>query len=366
MEISYRRQHNESFMIIELDEYQASYEEKMIKSNDINALLKFSKISKNGIDQYWYDISKKQSLEDYVETNGLTAELLSKIILYLHLALEETDRFLIDSRHIYLSSETVFIEKVKDSTRIYLTYAPEDFSDINTQFGAILEKLLTKTSCCDKDVTELICTLYDISQSRDYTLLELVELIEEKCPSTKEPYVETITLEEREEIKDEKDDYIADYYNEEEPDSESIFTKIFSAIKDFAKGRKEDRKSNTESEDFVVDPNTDYREKTVLLTETQNALGKLVYDGSGHEDDFIISSDNFRIGSAIQNDAVIHARTVSSAHAKIKRNKGDYFITDMNSSNGTWVNGRVVNYKEEVKLKAMDQIRFADVNYVFM
>lgn len=41
MEISYKRTHKESYMIISTEEYVSDYEEQMLKENEIRSLLSF-------------------------------------------------------------------------------------------------------------------------------------------------------------------------------------------------------------------------------------------------------------------------------------------------------------------------------------
>ena len=66
MEISYKRTHKESYMIISTEEYVSDYEEQMLKENEIRSLLSFYTMEMNGRIQFWYDISGKQSLKDYL------------------------------------------------------------------------------------------------------------------------------------------------------------------------------------------------------------------------------------------------------------------------------------------------------------
>jgi pSer/pThr/pTyr-binding forkhead associated (FHA) protein len=57
---------------------------------------------------------------------------------------------------------------------------------------------------------------------------------------------------------------------------------------------------------------------------------------------------------------------VSRRHAKISRNGKQFILEDLNSTNGTTVNGRELNYQEKYALTGGDRIRFADVNYLFL
>ena len=127
----------------------------------------------------------------------------------------------------------------------------------------------------------------------------------------------------------------------------------------------EDKPEPLAAEDFVIEPDYEMDEKTVLLSESK-PVGRLVYDGNSNEDDFIINKDVFRIGTGKANDAIIHARTVSGNHAKITKEGNDYYLTDSNSTNGSFLNSLPLVYRKPYKLKPMDVIRFATESYIFL
>src|SRR5437870_4478318 len=63
------------------------------------------------------------------------------------------------------------------------------------------------------------------------------------------------------------------------------------------------------------------------------------------------------------NSIVIEDSSISLMHAKITRKNGDFFLKDLNSTNGTFVNGQPVG---EARLRDADRVRFADVTTQFM
>ena len=65
-------------------------------------------------------------------------------------------------------------------------------------------------------------------------------------------------------------------------------------------------------------------------------------------------------------DAVIDLPTVSRIHAKIRKREGEYYLTDLNSRNGTSVNGKILKGDEEYCLQDQDQVDFAQARYVFL
>ena len=65
-------------------------------------------------------------------------------------------------------------------------------------------------------------------------------------------------------------------------------------------------------------------------------------------------------------DAVISLPTVSRIHAKIRKKEENYFLSDMNSRNGTSVNGRLLRPDEEYQLEPEDEVDFAQARYIFL
>lgn len=64
-------------------------------------------------------------------------------------------------------------------------------------------------------------------------------------------------------------------------------------------------------------------------------------------------------------DAWIDRDTVSRLHARLDQTEGIYILTDLNSTNGTSVNGYQLQANETVSLKGGDLIYLADVGYKF-
>jgi pSer/pThr/pTyr-binding forkhead associated (FHA) protein len=64
-----------------------------------------------------------------------------------------------------------------------------------------------------------------------------------------------------------------------------------------------------------------------------------------------------RIGRGEPNDVDLPSRHVSRQHAQIHASRNTYFITDLGSKNGTFVNGRRLQNRS-VRLKSGDRLRF--------
>lgn len=65
-------------------------------------------------------------------------------------------------------------------------------------------------------------------------------------------------------------------------------------------------------------------------------------------------------------DAVIPIPTISRLHAKVRKKGEDYYLADLNSRNGTSVNGRMLKVNEEYLLQDEDEVDFAEARYIFL
>jgi pSer/pThr/pTyr-binding forkhead associated (FHA) protein len=75
-----------------------------------------------------------------------------------------------------------------------------------------------------------------------------------------------------------------------------------------------------------------------------------------------LARDIVMIGRAPLNQIVIDDPTVSAQHAVLLRTGGSYSLKDLNSTNGTQINGDFVT---DAELKDGDTIRFGSVIAVF-
>src|SRR5438270_9958811 len=82
-------------------------------------------------------------------------------------------------------------------------------------------------------------------------------------------------------------------------------------------------------------------------------------------DDIVLESEGLTIGRLVSNDLVLNHRAVSRTHAGIKEIKGEFWLFNLSQSNGTILNGELV---EKTALADGDVIQLGpfliQVNYV--
>jgi hypothetical protein len=91
---------------------------------------------------------------------------------------------------------------------------------------------------------------------------------------------------------------------------------------------------------------------------------RLVAVGGVTPREYRLHAGKTSIGYAKDNDIVLAASTVSRYHAVIRRRIGGYTLTDLESTNGTFVNGDRI--KDPTALKRGDEVRFGDARFAFL
>lgn len=108
--------------------------------------------------------------------------------------------------------------------------------------------------------------------------------------------------------------------------------------------------------------------KTVLLSDVVRKTALVgwvvVMDGDQKGEDFRIREGQNTIGSAPDSDIVLNDQTISGKHASIRYKDGKFFLSDLDSSNGTFVNG-LDESVARIELADGDMLRLGAVTLKF-
>lgn len=88
----------------------------------------------------------------------------------------------------------------------------------------------------------------------------------------------------------------------------------------------------------------------------------IINDGKGGIDNYLLSEKKLNLGRAEENDIVISDTGVSRHHARIVKKGKHFHLTDLESHNGTAVNGKYVHH---IKLKNGDEIRIGKALIIY-
>ncbi|MGB0035833.1 MAG: FHA domain-containing protein [Candidatus Acidiferrales bacterium] len=105
--------------------------------------------------------------------------------------------------------------------------------------------------------------------------------------------------------------------------------------------------------------------RTVLISEKRKppVVGWFVaMTGDQKGEDFKVREGKNIVGSGPDAQIVIRDSTVSGQHASLRYEEGKFFLTDLDSSNGTYLNDKKVAREE---LKDNDVLRFGEITVKF-
>ncbi len=409
MNISYQRSPLKGYMVIRGEEKDIGYQEQMLQEHAIPFLLPFYAMAVNLELEVWYDITGKRSLRDMITQEGVTMENVKHVLEGLTQAFYQFQQYLICQEDVYVDPDTVYFDR-NDPNQISLCFCPVVHPDLQEQLLHLMEFFVEQVDHSQQKITQLCYELYEIA--RDPVSMEQlaekvrksygmdVESGEENIPSEnrsiviRESNMKIPNPKEEEEKTLQEED--AGEYELEKTEKSEKSSRLHKKWQDLMAGakkegcvkfpllaklfRKRSRKSgeeeeDLEGEDFIFDPQMVLQQKTQLLHPAEEAgargehpqQAKLVYDGNGTESSYVLNKSHFSIGSMeAGNDAILHSDVVSRHHARITKQEEGYFLEDLNSTNGTYLNGDLVPYNVKVPLHSMDQILFADVAYHFV
>ena len=356
-EVTYERDINRSYMKIPAVA-EATLDEKLMFLKKYQGILPVEKCYVNGCGQYWYNISGRQALDTYCKVNSLNHGFFETLILRICSQLELLEWNLVDANCLVIDPELIFVNHSGDEISFILY--PDEKGNFMEELRRLMEYLLTKLNHGDKEGVHQAYHIYDMILSEGYSIADLKQAIlskrgeelQEKAALDVEP--ELVTIPEREEMQE---------------NPRGKLTVFLEWLKHVVSRKRE----NKETIPIVVYPEDELEEKsgtihpTVCLAATLGeANGVLIYEGTGDYPDFHLEQGISMLGKNPRVKLHIDRETISQFHAKFDYFDKNYYVEDMNSTNGTFVNDEMLNYKEKRCLSPGDVLRFADVKYRFL
>ena len=109
-------------------------------------------------------------------------------------------------------------------------------------------------------------------------------------------------------------------------------------------------------------------EKTVLIHRPASMSHRVTVPVLRYEDgrDILLSTFPFIVGKMkTRVDGIVDGAGVSRIHAMIKEKDGRYYLSDLNSMNGTGINGKLLDTNDTAEIKDGDIISFAGTSLTF-
>ncbi len=394
------------------------YDYQMCTNNDLESLLKFHKRTQNGENYLYYEISGLQSLDILLQTQKLKRTLVLAIATSIVKLCREFSEYVMDIEKIIWNPQYIMMKGNGEELRFVYIFSQTGYEK-SGQAG--LEEFL---ECCieyldyqDELLTEQLFRVYEalLDQKKNFILIQemeqLIEVLSEteaKNRNVTELVQENMTLDDPFDRDDSESGIVmvqkkSKVFQKERRNIKSgltillvvdvlllLFWKPLTVLKIFfsvAAGgvlmwlniyvRKQDQQRQKELQQEQEE--SVYMEEYEVLTSrydgdregtcmiTMEETGGVLYNLQNCEPQYIYASSIRKIIGKDPERVQIQLTQegVSRIHAMIYREDADCLIEDLNSTNGTWINGKCLKPREPYVLKEGDRVRFAGMEYIF-
>lgn len=413
-EVSYQRNIAGSYMKIPVSRIN-EFDERLILKKKLPGLIPVERCFMDGRGEYWYQITGKQSLDTYCRLQDVSVAFIEQVILSVCSEIEILEWNLLDINCLQLEPELVYISN--QTQEVLFCVYPENTQDISLGFQQLMEYLLTRIDHKDEEMVRLGYGIYEKTLREGYNILDIREFIvqrrnernpqiqdnsemdglgkatEGKRKSDKVAKQDRIRNADRTGKQEEKgvlkkqveeacpvsETGVRDWRNELGKTQEiwAAMQETWGHIRKLLKTPlipERTKKKELSQADFFYDTEEEEELEPVIEIHPTVCIGQgnlreeglLLYEGRDTYPDYHIQKEVCTVGKDQASDLLLQKETVSRHHAKIRKMEDGYYIEDLNSTNGTYLNDELLSYKEPRLLHSSDLICFADVKYRFI
>lgn len=336
------------------------YQTEMLIRNKAEGFIPVKKIDWDNEIRLYYDITGKQSLDKGFVKRKISYQELSELLYSISCQVKECNRLFLDVSGIVLSPEYIFMDLSTD--RFYWIFYPgnKDSHEIMDLAEYLLEHIDNGNHAAVRTVYEL----YRRAKEGSIDAENLYEIL--KAEKEEE---ENINTKAGEDFPN-RDKNVS--LNKEKEINKGKIERTIDRLFDLMKSKLPEKKPPEKEFEFdKYEPDLSEEEDTLEDTEFGTVLISLP-EGNSRK---LISRDNsipdakldfFPCVLGSRQDCVdilLNDRSVSRMHAQIDESQGKLFLYDLNSTNGTFLNGQRLK-AEEREIKEGDEIQIGNVRFV--
>lgn len=395
-------------------------EERMMSNQQSELLLPFHVQQMNGEKGYYYDITGKIDFRNYIEKQQADTEIITCMIRMLVKLCHVVDEYLLNLDSLLLDENHLYVDA--DTKNVYAAYVPGMQGGFAGQLLQLSVCLLENANHEEKEGVLLVYDFYKTVRREDFTpgllsgLLKqevIKEIVDPKAAEIQYDEVEVTNIDESDNQKADKDEppgvkkspflqigliivsaimlllyrmgytemilKTAGLHMDAGYVTLGILLVILAVvilISQFGKkielpfklNKKEgDVWNDAEFENGGIYSLTDESlpEKTIILSGMKSCV-RLISLNKNVAEDIVITQFPCMVGSR-KNDVqiVVAAAGISRQHVLFEKTEEGILVTDLHSTNGTRINGEMLEANEKRKLLVEDILELADVRYMY-
>lgn len=383
---------------------------KMAGGNEMDGFLRVSERRVNDESCYWYDISSLIGMETIFEDKEIEARDMRNLAAALKRSVQTVREYLLDIDGIVMEPDKIFTDAERENFR--LCYFSGKETDFEEDIKCLFEYIIRKLCHSDGEAVAIAYGIYKRINNGENNPAKLFEIEERRGSQACE------VVEEKTEIKEIVPETV---YSEEEKEDRKLFYAVYAlagvlgivfliflsgavlpAFRPFGAGKagcagvcvligaaaflgyrwfashKESfikvttvrTQTPFEKKDvriIVPDKMNDQSNLTVVLDGTDANLHYLKWEDISGAHKYEIGERAVIVGcDAKKADCAIGLPGVSRMHARISKEDNAYYIKDLNSTNGTVVDGKELACFELYRIRSGSKIILGNVECVFI
>lgn len=373
MEISYKRELNHSYMIItDVDTgLTERYPYHMMIKNKIGKLLECRERVLEGKSFLYYDISSRQPLERMYESAKMKAEDLRHIIYSVQAIQEDLAEYLLDEQGLILDTSMLFADL--ETEELYFCYYPGTSIEMK-RYGGLADFFLEHVDHGEEHAVAIAYQFYKFSKSEYFVLSSFLPFLEKE--SKKQPeetaYQEPFYTQEVE--KKQEIDVITDSPETKRHGKKKSFLSFLNRRNHKHKETQEHARQENWPEavwdSYAGQTDRKTAGDTVYFADLDELPGKASgipgLKEEGGDRLFRLDHLPLTVGKMKGKAGILlEDGSVSRLHARLEAGGEGVWIQDLNSRNGTLVNGEKLSPNETVPLNDGDRIQFGRERFIF-
>ena len=173
MEITYRRDLDRSFMIIDQESVTGDeYTLHMLEKNDVPGFLNLDIRKINGKARLYYEITGRQNVRVLYEKIQMQIRDIRRIFQGIEDALREADRYLLDPSDILIGTEYIYMDRGEKLAR--MCYVPGSGAAGSDGFLELAEYMLRHLDHSDREAVDLAYAFYEMAAEKTFSFRESV------------------------------------------------------------------------------------------------------------------------------------------------------------------------------------------------
>lgn len=349
------------------------YQYCIVGRGGIKGLLPCSLRYINGVAYLYYDISSTQSISQLHERRKIDREWVKALFWGIKQVKQEMGRFLLDDSNLIWYPEHIFQDLERKV--FYFLYIP--YYEGECGFRALLDYLVEHIDYEDEVLVEGVYSIHEQYEAVGESYLQ------------EQIFIDVQKMDDRQIIAQKEENTAT---NERKIDLTTELTgdtteKPRKGIRYFLDGRKKKqeerilvRQQNVRAiSSFAVAEDSVYRVDRNETKDDEEEMGRTIYMEEKEEEikAYRLYAPEGRIICTLNEIAVIIGKkkgeadciltdnSVSRLHARITKENGEFYLEDLNSTNGTFKNGLQLQPYEKRKLQEEDEIRLGKVVLIF-